>query len=152
MAAKPRTTYELTHTTNGHELYVARASGFPAFRVARGDTRIYQHYHSALEEVAVLQLAPTTYDDFKLLFSQWWEATAPWENIAYDIIVYDRFGRPLGATMEHKPLVARRRMRELAEAVNGARGVVLRRNKRTLEVKQVAGFKRRTRRCAAATP
>lgn len=147
MAAKPRTTYD--YDTDGpRHVFLARCGLYGTFKVVKGTDAVFQSYRGTPEPVGRFQLAATTFDDFKLMFTEWWEDVAPWKNIAYDIVIYDRLGRPMGAATEHAPVVARRRMRELLHTVNGARGVILRRNKRTLEVKQVAGFKRRVRAAA----
>lgn len=149
MAAKPRTTYN--YSTDGpRHVFIARCGGYGTFKTVKGTDVVMQERQGGHDNVGSLQVAANSYDDFKLLFTAWWEDVAPWETVAYDIVIYDRLGRPLGAATEHQPKVARREMRRLLEESNGARGVILRRNKRTLEVKQVAGFKRRTRRTSAA--
>jgi hypothetical protein len=150
MAKRPRTTYyQVFGSPRG---FGAKVAGFGVFEVWHEDDRIRTMYRGQVEEVGFLTTWPDTFAQFKDLFDAWWTAIAPWENIVYDIVVYDRLGRSMGTATEVKPLVARRRARELAEAVNGARAIILRRNKRTLEVTQVYGYKRRPRRATASTP
>lgn len=146
MAKRPRTQY-----VEEENRWLARVTGFGKFYVNKGDCTVINRWNRTTEEVADLDRPPQGFDDFKELFDAWWSSIAPWQNIAFDIVIYDRFGRGMGTATEHRPLVARRRARELATKVNGTRAIVLRRNKTTLEVKQVYGFKRRPRRAVATT-
>lgn len=148
MAKRPRTIYSTFTTLGATQGYEARVTGYGAFRNYGGGNMLNQSYHGKEEHVGRLVGVPKDYAHFKLMFDAWWTAISPWETYAYDIVIYDRLGRSLGTATEFGPLIARTKCKELMERVNGASAVIMRRNRKTLEVKQEWKHRRRVKRAA----